>query len=1114
VANSLPFRKRTLTGHPVDVASGVVFTAWADFFIPGIVPLEWRRLYSTAYLEDGPFGKGWVTRCSVRLRYLDNRIVFLNEDASGIPLKVPADGERINHPGLQYETIREGMRYIINHWHHAQRYIFDIIEENKTFRLVRVETAVGHGVDLLYTDGRWTGIRDSAGREYGLQYNARGLVESISLLPEADDEKPVLLVRYQYDAQDRLIAVYDRMGQPMRYAYDKQHRLIKETNRLGGSFHFEYDSQGRCVHSYGDEGYTERHLRYDEEEKITEVTDGHGAVTKYELSDFGMVMAVTDPLGNTSRKVYDLEGRMTIDVDAAGGMTTYAYGPEGDRVQIEDPAGGAHQYEFDSLHRLTKVVDPKGNEWQWEFDERGLLASEQNPSGDVWKYQYDDRMLLASAEDPAGAVWTLEHDRWANLTRLVRPLGGTSSYKCDRLGRFLEEREPSGRIRRWTYNERGDILSETREDGTERRQSFDAGGNVTMVREPRGGTFRIEYDRFGQIVEEREAEGGVVRYTYDKEGRTTSITNQNGERATFEYDAAGRLIRETGFDGAERKLTYGARGEVTAITEADGREFTFEFDARRLLQKMIGPEQVITYERDELGRVIKATSGDHVIEQDFDPMGLPSRVVSGEFETSYKYENGRRVSADFADGYHVEYEYDLEGRLVSLQAPGQTHAFEWDAAGRMTQHRRASGLTSHFHWSPGYQMYSHSMMRSDGSELLRQQYEYDEDGGLTQVRDSRLGDFSFEHDMEGRALKAAYPGEKETFSYDGAGNIRSRSAVGSAAHDPGNRLRSMGETRYRVDAAGKTTRMERGSDWIDLKYDDFARLVQSQDNHGTTVQYAYDALGRRIRKDAGEVHDYVWDLNRIAEDRNGGTVTHYLYFPDSDEPISVDVNGEIHDLITDPTGFPSHVLNLKGDLVWSGWRRLWGDGMHGSGDSPHNLGFVGQFLDPETGFYYNYARYYSAEAGRYLTPDPIGFIGGLNVYSYVPNPLTYIDPLGLRCTGVYEDEETQRMRIMMPKGNDTVHGAKRDSKLFWRNYSAKDARVNRTQRHLSEDNQQLIRDGRSPVVDEQWIASHPMDAPYEGQTLVHHHEHQRRRTVGIPDGLHRSNHGTLHPDRR
>ncbi|EGK3402811.1 RHS repeat-associated core domain-containing protein [Salmonella enterica] len=45
--------------------------------------------------------------------------------------------------------------------------------------------------------------------------------------------------------------------------------------------------------------------------------------------------------------------------------------------------------------------------------------------------------------------------------------------------------------------------------------------------------------------------------------------------------------------------------------------------------------------------------------------------------------------------------------------------------------------------------------------------------------------------------------------------------------------------------------------------------------------------------------------------------------------------------------------------------------------------------------YYNRFRYYDSEAVQYLTPDPIGLNGGINLYSYAPNPLSWIDPLGL-----------------------------------------------------------------------------------------------------------------------
>ena len=61
-----------------------------------------------------------------------------------------------------------------------------------------------------------------------------------------------------------------------------------------------------------------------------------------------------------------------------------------------------------------------------------------------------------------------------------------------------------------------------------------------------------------------------------------------------------------------------------------------------------------------------------------------------------------------------------------------------------------------------------------------------------------------------------------------------------------------------------------------------------------------------------------------------------------------------------------------------------------------NLRLPGQYEDAETGLHYNYRRYYDPEIGRYISQDPIGLEGGVNLFSYVGgNPLSFIDPTGL-----------------------------------------------------------------------------------------------------------------------
>ncbi|MEK8982192.1 RHS domain-containing protein, partial [Escherichia coli] len=460
-------------------------------------------------------------------------------------------------------------------------------------------------------------------------------------------------------------------------------------------------------------------------------------------------------------------------------------------------------------------------------------------------------------------------------------------------------------------------------------------------------------------------------------------------------------------------LARDAAGRLTAKETADGRTEYVHDAADRLLEirrrrsdagETDAPE-IIRFSYDRLGRMLSEETAQGILTHQYDELGNRTATTfpDGRTQRHLYYGSGhlqqinldREVISEFTrDHLHREV-LRSQGRLSTRQL--------YDPGGRLKRRETYSG------------------MRGVVPETFTdRQYSYSGEDELLKTRHSRRGETDYFYDPTGRitACRSEDEGYLASWQYDAAGNLLGRRAGERATAEnsvvPFNRLMSYRGVHYRYDEFGRAVEKEGRSGTQSYRYDAEHRMVEVTTARGT-YRYVYDALGRRTEKQHispdGKPYNrtkFLWDGMRLAqESRPEGTDSLYIYRdPGSYEPLArVDKAGKegpnrILYFHTDVNGAPEEMTDSDGRIVWETGYQVWGNTIQEKdhGRVEQNLRYQGQYLDRETGLHYNLHRYYDPDVGRFMVTDPIGLAGGINLYAYAPNPLGWIDPLGLKCS--------------------------------------------------------------------------------------------------------------------
>ena len=735
---------------------------------------------------------------------------------------------------------------------------------------------------------------------------------------------------------------------------------------------------------------------------ITTTYDTYGNISSKAETGYTYVNGVATPVTETTSYQYNTVGQIT-QIDGprtdVSDITTFEYYPN-------------NSSQGNNRGRLSSITNTLGQTTLYgNYDGNGNVGTVTDPNGVVTTRTYDQRnRILTSTNQTTNAVTQYSYDAHGNLSSITYPEGNSVTYTYNLADRLVEIRDNLNNKIQYAYDDQGNHTSQSildpqntlktyldytydtynrlstivNPDNTTTAYTYDGRGNVTATTDPRDHRTTFTYDNLSRKSSMTQPFTSPTNYGYDTQDNPTLVTDPNNNSTHYVYDDFGKKYQTISPDTGTATHAYDAAGNLVQTTDANGNTITYTYDAlnRLVATQFADSSQNITNTYDSTS----VTYGVGRLTGRIDP--------SGTYVFNYNAQ-GNMVREDKTIGgtvYTTQYVYNKNGKLTSVVYPtGRTITYTIDQAQRITQvDTTANGSSKTLASSVSYLpfgginslIYGNSLSLSQtydnqyrissiiaGSALYRT-YAYDANGNITSIGD--LVDPT-----------ATVPLDYlSTYIYENGSNILTE-ITGTAS------------TVFTSDPNGNTI-TENTRSYV---YDSLNQLVGVWDGSTQIAQYTFNGIGQRIRKvTASGTKIFHYDSSgRIIAESNatGQMLAEYVYL--GDQLLAAIRPGEaVYYYHNDHLGTPQVLTDFTGNVAWKASYAPFGKTQISVATVENNFRFPGQYYDSETGLSYNYYRYYRSEIGRYITADPIGLMGGMNLFVYVGNnPVNKTDPKGL-----------------------------------------------------------------------------------------------------------------------